>query len=235
MDDKDCPICYEQPSNPMKLPCQCSHVYCKSCIGTALSTNARCPMCRQPILINPQDYDAHLAGDPFSHFIWILLWGFAKTFVLIDDHLTASRSNGFPHWEILALQVLVRYLESHTTASLWPGFCLVVILAHYTGRAFFLLWTKYVISEQGHFQRRWVRSIAIAFDTLIRVTILALAFGAYLSIFDRLINIVLRSLRVQGFWTLTGSPVPLTLDAEWLCWVLHFHTCLRSAVRYAAG
>lgn len=46
--DETCPICYDDPSQPIITPC-CSRIFCGQCILTCLTRNTACPMCRSEI------------------------------------------------------------------------------------------------------------------------------------------------------------------------------------------
>jgi len=46
-DISKCPICQEQPKNP--LTAKCGHVCCKECWDKLLSTTLQCPLCRARI------------------------------------------------------------------------------------------------------------------------------------------------------------------------------------------
>ncbi|EFO96805.1 hypothetical protein CRE_17218 [Caenorhabditis remanei] len=47
LDDKQCTVCHEDLSYPIKL--ECSHVFCKTCIETWLDQKTTCPMCRAEV------------------------------------------------------------------------------------------------------------------------------------------------------------------------------------------
>ncbi|KAI3993959.1 hypothetical protein MKX01_002972 [Papaver californicum] len=46
-DDFDCPICISPPTGTI-ITC-CAHIFCKSCILTAIQKNSRCPLCRHTL------------------------------------------------------------------------------------------------------------------------------------------------------------------------------------------
>lgn len=52
-------ICVDRFTKPVRLPC--GHVFCKSCIRTALSQNDQCPLCRRNVFENPARQGAGLS------------------------------------------------------------------------------------------------------------------------------------------------------------------------------
>ena len=43
----NCPICLSQPTAPVKLSCDCSAIFCSSCIDQHLQNNKSCPSCNK--------------------------------------------------------------------------------------------------------------------------------------------------------------------------------------------
>ena len=51
-EEVDCTICLEKAKNPFTLGCNKKHTFCKTCIGSYISSNLNtvvCPFCRMPI------------------------------------------------------------------------------------------------------------------------------------------------------------------------------------------
>ena len=46
-----CPICYDEPSEPIITPC-CSRIFCGKCILMCYARNPSCPLCRSAIQLN---------------------------------------------------------------------------------------------------------------------------------------------------------------------------------------
>jgi SNF2 family DNA or RNA helicase len=46
-----CPICYDEPSEPIITPC-CSRIFCGKCILMCYTRNPSCPLCRSAIQLN---------------------------------------------------------------------------------------------------------------------------------------------------------------------------------------
>lgn len=57
LDSKDCPICYESLTDPVRVPCNESHVFCRECIELWVKGkgNNACPTCRAVLFELPQD------------------------------------------------------------------------------------------------------------------------------------------------------------------------------------
>lgn len=48
-DIESCSVCLEEPSIPIRLKCQGSHMFCFLCLKQSLIVDKRCPLCRDEI------------------------------------------------------------------------------------------------------------------------------------------------------------------------------------------
>lgn len=66
-DKTECPICYSEFTDPVKLPCNDNHVYCRECIEHWLNDATRnsCPECRHVLfeLTTPEEPQAEPAEE----------------------------------------------------------------------------------------------------------------------------------------------------------------------------
>lgn len=60
--NEDCAICYQTMYKPVQTLCR--HVFCKHCLLTSMSTDKKCPLCRQPINVEDLTLPNYNDGGP---------------------------------------------------------------------------------------------------------------------------------------------------------------------------
>lgn len=170
---------------------------------------------------------------PLSYLIQILSM-FSQRSAPINNFPLSSLDQGIPHWEISLLQELIMYLESKATTSLWPGLCLIALLAAYASWSFVFFTHEYDIPQRGPFRCSSFHIATRIVDMLIRTALFAVMACAYLSVCACLAEVHDGAPEIKDTWTLSDDRLPLTAYLNWLWDAMHLHTWLRSAISYAA-
>lgn len=171
---------------------------------------------------------------PLSYVFSMLVSLLSKHLDLVSSLPYSSLDNGIPHWETVLLWNLVEHLSSKATTSLWPGFCLIALLAAYSSWYRALLTHKYDIPRRGHFRNESLRLATEVIELLLRLLIAVFMAFAYLSACARLADVLEGAPEMKESWTLSDDRLPLTARLEWVWLAMHLHTSLRSIIGYAA-